>query len=169
MTEIFVVDTNVVLVANGQHNDVRPDCVADCALRLESIMAQGRVALDARFEVLQEYQNKTQPIRAKRPGDVFVKWVLQHRSVRSRCDAVEIPKHPERGYEAFPDDPLLSKFDTSDRKFVAIALCHADRPKILQGTDSKWVEWSPALSTHGVEVEFLCHEDIKRFHKNKKR
>ena len=41
-----VVDTNVVLVANGSHADVSPDCVIACIDRLESLMKNGRVVID---------------------------------------------------------------------------------------------------------------------------
>lgn len=167
MTETNIVDTNVILVANGQHENVGSDCVADCATRLAKIMSHGRIALDSEFEVLSEYQNKTQPVRAKRPGDVFVKWVLQNRSNVSRCDAVLIEKHPTRMYKTFPDDARLAAFDVSDRKFIAIAAAHPRKPTILQATDSKWVTWSAALSDHGLAVEFLCRAEIERFHRQK--
>lgn len=54
-----IVDTNVTLVANGQHSDVSLDCVANCALALQEIMQKGRIALDDSFRILTEYQNKT--------------------------------------------------------------------------------------------------------------
>ena len=73
---VRVVDTNVVLVANRQHQDVSPECVANCAVQLQDIMRNGRLALDDRFLILSEYQNKTQPKRGNRPGDAFVKWAL---------------------------------------------------------------------------------------------
>ena len=69
----LVVDTNVVLVANGQHPDISPDCVAACALKLQAIMQSGKLALDDCFRILGEYQNKTTPKNGNRPGDAFVK------------------------------------------------------------------------------------------------
>ena len=109
----------------------------------------------------------TQPVQAKRPGDVFVKWALQNRSNPSRCDTVDPVEHENRKYETFPDDFRLANFDSSDRKFVAISVAHPMKPKILQGTDSKWLAWSLPLADHGVEIDFLCTKDIKRFHKKK--
>ena len=32
-----VIDTNVLLVANDQHADVSPECVAECVQRLQAI------------------------------------------------------------------------------------------------------------------------------------
>ena len=98
-----------------------------------------------------------QPVQAKRSGDVFVKWALQNRSNPSRCDTVDPVEHENRKYETFPDDFRLANFDSSDRKFVAISVAHPMKPKILQGTDSKWLAWSLNPPT----------KDIKRFHKKK--
>jgi hypothetical protein len=167
MTKTNIVDTNVILVANGQHDNVGSECVAECAVRLEGIMLRGRIALDSKFEVLSEYQNKTQPVRAKRPGDVFVKWALQNRSNSDRCDSVSLEENPQRKYEAFPDDHRLATFDESDRKFVAIASAHPQKPAILQATDSKWLAWNDALKDHGLTVEFLCGVDVERFRRRR--
>lgn len=162
-----VVDTNVILVANGQHKDVSPDCEADCALKLQSIMLDDRIALDDAFEILLEYQNKTQPKTGNRPGDAFVKWALKNNANTKRCDLVVLRRHPKRHFESFPDDARLANFDPPDRKFVAVAAAHEERPPILQAADSKWLDWEPALTDHGITVEFLCPADIQRFHKNK--
>jgi hypothetical protein len=162
-----VVDTNVILVASGQHDDVGPDCVKACALRLKATMAAGRIALDDAFEILLEYQNKTTPKTGNRPGDAFVKWALRNNANPKCCDLVSLSPNGEGGYEEFPDDRRLADFDPPDRKFVAVAAAHPQRPSILQAADSKWLGWAPALKDHGIGVEFLCPEDIERFRKNK--
>lgn len=162
-----VVDTNAILVANRQHDDVSDDCVVACALRLQGIMRDGRIALDQRFLILQEYQNKTRPTHGRGPGDAFVKWALQNNSNTARCDQVLITDHADRGFEEFPNDVHLAAFDAPDRKFVAVAAAHPNRPPILQATDSKWLDWEGPLRNHGVTVEFLCPRDIKRFYEAK--
>ena len=162
-----VVDTNVVLVANGQHPDVSLDCVANCALRLEAIMQVGKLALDDRFLILLEYQNKTRPKKGNRPGDAFVRWALQNNANVARVDCIPVVEHPTRGFESFPDNMNLATFDPPDRKFVAVACAHPDIPPILQAADSKWLAWDAALKTHGVMVDYLCPDDIARFQANK--
>jgi len=162
-----VVDTNVILVANGQHSDVSPMCIASCAERLQSITRSGRLALDDAFLILREYQNKTQANRTRGPGDAFVKWVLQNQANTQRCDCVSIHPHSRRGFKSFPDDARLKSFDAADRKFIAVSAAHPERPPILQATDSKWIDWSPVLKEHNVVVDFLCKTDIQRFHKKK--
>jgi hypothetical protein len=164
-----VVDTNVILVANRQHDSVSEMCVASCAARLHSIVLSGRVAIDDDYRILSEYQSKTQPRLGKRPGDVFLKWLLQNNANPTRCDQVALKDHASRGFETFPDDHRLKSFDPSDRKFVAVAAAHSDAPAILQAADSKWLGWSAALKDHGVTVDFLCPNDIAAFDDNKKR
>jgi hypothetical protein len=163
-----VVDTNVLLVANGQHGDVGDACVVACAQRLQDIMQKGRIAIDDGYRILREYQSKTAPRVGKRPGDAFLKWLLRNTANRERCDQVRLEEHPERGFTCFPEDPRLVDFDPPDRKFVAVARAHAGQPAILQAADSKWLEWSSALQDHGVRVEFLCPVDIQRFDRKKK-
>jgi hypothetical protein len=163
----FVVDTNVVLVANGQHENVSPDCIASCALRLQDIMLSGKLALDENFRILSEYQNKTVPKTGNRPGDAFVRWALRNNANTARIDCVLLIEHSERGFDTFPIDADLLNFDPPDRKFVAVARGHPDSPPILQAADSKWLGWNSALKKHGVTVEFLCPDDISRFQANK--
>jgi len=76
--ELSVIDTNVILVAGGRHEDMSPECVATCASRLAEIATHGRVALDEGYEILREYLNKNDPKRGKNAGEVFVKWVIRN-------------------------------------------------------------------------------------------
>ena len=162
-----VVDTNVILVANGQHQEVSPGCIAGCTLKLHAIMQKERIALDDSFRILSEYQHKTHPKRGNRPGDAFVKWALRNNANPAKCDLVPLQEHPVRGFESFPSDPELENFDAPDRKFVAVAATHPNCPPILQAADSKWLDWEPALKRHGIVVDFVCRVDIERFHKKK--
>lgn len=162
-----VVDTNVILIANQQHQNISPQCIETCALALQAIMQKGRIALDERFRILLEYQHKTQPKKGRGPGDVFVKWALQNYANPARCDRISLVEHAVRGFESFPNDPELKKFDKSDRMFVAVSAAHPKKPAIQQAADSKWLAWAPALMRHGIRVDFLCKKDIERFQKNK--
>lgn len=164
---VTVVDTNVVLVANGQHPDVSPECVKTCVLALQEVMHSGKLVLDDSFRILREYQNKTHLKRTKGPGNAFVKWALNHRCNAKLVDQVPLLEHDKRGFESFPEDPELANFDPPDRKFVAVSGAHPDGPPIAQAADSKWLDWAPALQRHGIEVVFLCKADIQQFHKNK--
>lgn len=164
---LAVVDTNVVLVANGQHPDISAECVTACVRKLQQLMKQGRLALDEQRQIVNEYLRKTQPKTGNRPGDAFVKWALRNFSNSKHVSLVALHDHESRGFASFPDDDDLTSFDSSDRKFVAVAYAHPAKPPILQAADSKWLDWSPALKRHQIEVEFLCKADVNRFHKKK--
>lgn len=162
-----VVDTNVILVSNSKHSDVSDDCVSECAQRLQNIMTSGKIVLDESFRILNEYLRKTEPKTGNSPGDAFVKWALQNHANPQRVDIVYLTDHSTRGYESFPDDPELVNFDSADRKFVAVANIHSEKPPILQAADSKWLDWAQPLSRHGLSVKFICEHDIARFHAKK--
>jgi hypothetical protein len=163
----YVVDTNVILVANGQHAEVTGASRQRCVRWLEGLMAWGRIALDDGFEILREYQHKTHAGAGQGAGDAFVRWVLHHVDDPARCDVVRITPDGGRGYTAFPADSRLSGFDPSDRKFVAVARSHPESPTILQASDSKWLDWAAPLAEHGVRVRFLCEEELQHFHQHK--
>lgn len=162
-----VVDTNVLLVANDQHSDVSPGCVIACVEVLQHLRSKGCIVIDDGYEILSEYRQKTKPNTGNRVGDAFLKWLLQNSGNSRYVAQVQINKHAERGFAEFPDDAELREFDHADRKFVAAAVAHPNRPPILQGTDSKWTEWAERLSAHEIKVEFLCPADVERFIKRK--
>ncbi|MFO1284516.1 MAG: hypothetical protein U1F51_19010 [Burkholderiales bacterium] len=66
-----VVDTNVILVANGAHRDVGEECHAACTARLFEPAKRGRVVIDDANEIVEEYLHKTEPRRGRRAGDAF--------------------------------------------------------------------------------------------------
>ncbi|MGO9776207.1 MAG: hypothetical protein ACLQGT_14485 [Terracidiphilus sp.] len=160
---LAVVDTNVLLVANGQHSGVSPGCVIACVEVLEHLRNQGCIVIDDGYEILNEYCQKSKPNTGNRVGDAFLKWLFQNSRNSRRVAHAHIEKHTERGYTEFPNDVELHDFDHADRKFVAVAVAHPKHPPILQGTDSKWTEWSARLSTHRIKVKFLCPADVARF------
>jgi len=162
--EAVVVDTNVILVAEGRHADISSNCQAACVHRLMAVMREERVVLDDDYRILGEYQHKIDPNRPKGVGQAFLKWLLR---TPRRQVLVALHEHPERGFISFPEDDSLRNFDPADRKFIAVAAACTEQPFILQAADSKWLGWSPSLERHGIQVEFICIEDVKRFRRQK--
>lgn len=156
-----VVDTNVALLANGK-GSAGPECVVACAQALVEVKSGGPVVIDAGWRIIREYRNKLSPTGQPGPGDAFLKWLLSNLVNPNCCRQVEItPKATDpQDFEEFPDDPALRGFDRSDRKFVAVAVADSGEPPILQGFDSKWWGFKEALAECGVEVVFLCPEEI---------
>ncbi|MYB94822.1 hypothetical protein F4054_15620 [Candidatus Poribacteria bacterium] len=165
---IVVVDTNVPVVANGASEQASSDCVQTCAERLGAIMrGEVKLVLDNRWKILSEY---TQNLRASGAdvGDRFLGWILRNWTNPERCDLVSITPIGgfENVFEEFPDDPALEGFDPADRKFIAVACAHSERPPILQAVDSKWLDFDDAFRENGIIVEFICQENIQRLHED---
>lgn len=162
-----VIDTNVLLVANRQHDDVSPECVQECVKRLLSMQKGGITVVDAGFRILREYQNKTHPNQPKGVGDVYLKWLLQNSGNPRYIEQVSVTESEADTFVEFPCSELQPAFDAPDRKFVAVANAHPDKPPIWQAADCKWLDWWKELARQGVRVDFLCPEDACRFYRGK--
>ena len=161
---MVVVDTNVVVVANGRSEQASTDCVDTCGEKLEEIMrGEVKLVLDNRWIILREYMQNLQSNGAD-VGDRFLGWILANKD--TQCDLVSITPidGSENEFEELPDDPALEGFDPDDRKFIAVAVAHLENPPILQAVDSQWWDFREALQENGVIVAFICEDDIQRLH-----
>ena len=158
-----IVDTNVAWVASDKSEQASEDCVATCVEKLEQINNdEMKLALDRERRIIDEYQALEQ-IGRFNIGYQFYKWVEMNWTNPERCDLVEITPVVglEINFEEFPDDPALEKFDSDDRKFIAVACAHPQKPPILQAVDRKWRDFLDALHQNGVTVEYLCEDEIQ--------
>lgn len=162
-----VIDTNVLLVANGKHQDVSAECQKKCIKWLNKIQRHGVVVIDDGYRILGEYLHKTKPNQSKGVGDTFLKVLLQRQANSKHVEIVKITENSTNKFDEFPDSGLHDAFDPPDRKFVAVANAHAEKPPILQAADCKWLDWWKTLDQHGIKVEFICKKDVCRFYKTK--
>lgn len=162
-----VIDTNVLLVANGDHADVSADCIIECVRRLQGMQASGVTVIDDGFRILGEYRNKTKVNPPKGVGDVFLKWLLREANNPARVEQVTITETSDDCFAEFPDPALQPAFDAPDRKFAAVAHVHPNKPPIWQAADCKWLDWWQPLQAQGVTVAFLCGQDACRFYVRK--
>ncbi len=160
-----VVDTNVPVTANAALNPEAPvdllPCISNCVSAIEQIVKSGRLVLDRGDEIFEEYRTNLSLKGQPGVGDRFMKWVHDNRWSFPPEDLVEVNRVGD-SYTEFPNHPDLEDFDISDRKFVAVAHSHRDRPSILEATDSKWWGWKTSLAEVGITVEFLCEDWIKQ-------
>jgi hypothetical protein len=163
---MVVVDTNVAVVANGRSEQASPDCVLNCARQLRRITSGAeKLVLDDQWMIIREYQSNLRFSGQPGVGDAFLKWVLTNRYNAERCELVSITLIIDESgmtFEEFPSDPALSGFDRDDRKFVAVALAHSQKPPILEAVDTGWWVFRKALCRNGVKVKFVCEDDIRR-------
>jgi hypothetical protein len=166
-----IVDTNVPKKANLAIDPMSiPDdlvsCVKNCVASIEQIIKNGGLVLDANDEIFNEYRGELSLSGQPGVGDKFLKWVHYSRFGFPESDRVSITPN-EDSYDEFPEHQGLTDFDISDRKFVAVANAHPDKPMILEATDSKWWGWKEALLETGIAVNFLCPDYIKAKYQQK--
>ena len=168
-----VIDTNVLLVADGQANHMSPACKLECLNRLDSVKANDQVVLDQQRTILEEYGHKLNPSkRPPSPGGAFLKWLLvNQRNPRhvATVNLTAIQADNTRFAEFPPNAALEAAFDPSDRKFASVAFAHPDRPPILESADSKWLSWEADLQRHGIRLEVLCRCELEAIWKRKTR
>lgn len=164
-----VVDTNVPVTANGRNPAAGAECEAACARALQGITTRGHVFVDDGRRIVEEYQNNLMPYGDSRAGNVFLKWLLTNEWNPTRVTHVALtPKVNDPGdFEELPPSPDGVHYDPSDRKFLAVAATHDEHPPILQAFDSKWWGWRQALAESGVEIHFLCPDEIAQKHREK--
>lgn len=162
-----VIDTNVLLVASQRHDQASPECVLACAERLMRVREKECVVIDDAYRILSEYQRKLDANKGKGVGEAFLKWLMQNQANPKRVERVTLSERTPDDFDEFPDPALAAEFDPPDRKFVAVAHAHPSKPPVLQATDSKWLRWRARLQAHGVRVEFVCPQDMRRFFASK--
>jgi hypothetical protein len=160
LSQKCLVDTNVPKTANlatqpDSDSDVPDACVLACVEAVEHVIKKRGLIIDAGDEIFEEYRQQLSMKGQPGVGDRFMKWVHDNRWSLPNAHRVAITRNGD-SYEEFPAHDGLSNFDKSDRKFVAAANAHADKPPILQATDSKWWGWKDALAEVGITVQFLC-------------
>jgi hypothetical protein len=161
----IVIDTNVLLVADGKAAQMSPACRAECAQRLEAVKAGECVVLDQGRLILREYQKKLDPSgKPPTPGNLFLKWLMT--VWRNERHVSQVPITPinaeQTDFAEFSSDPaLVTAFDPANRKFVAVANAHPEKRPIVESADSKWLGWEADLKRHGIQLEILCRRELE--------
>ena len=157
----FIVDSNVPIVANGRDTPhASPACLLACAQMLGEIQQHHIVVINDGWRVINEYKRKINQTGQPGVGDRFLRWILINLSNRDRCEAITITplENSDDGndFAEFPQDRDLVNFDRADRKFVALALTHPEKPTSLNATDTDWWHHQTVLEKYGVLIKFLC-------------
>ncbi len=169
-----LVDTNVPINANrATKHDPIPDelntCVYKCVETIKHVVKnKNNLVIDSGDEIYDEYRRNLSMSGQPGVGDLFIKWVHDNRHNFPESNRVLITKNTDNTYNEFPDSENLTNFDIDDRKFIAVANAHPNKPPILQATDSKWWGYKDALQDVGITVNFLCPEYAKAKYEEKK-
>ena len=160
--EEVVLDTNVAVVSNGDTEQAGWDCVANCVAATRRVTDSQILLVDELGLILHEYSRNLNRSGQPGVGDAFFRFIWDNQANERHCRKVAVTPNAERGFDEFPDDPSLAKFDMDDRKFVAVAIASGSAPKILNASDTDWRDYRQELGRHGVEIEFLCPELMER-------
>lgn len=147
-----VVDTNVLIVANGRDTNATTACRAAAIEALRQVLRDGRIVVDAADAILAEYRRHCEPKGQPGVGDRFFHEVLMRYD--GKVERIHLETNEAGDYADFPDDPDLVGFDRSDRKFAAAA--RKSGAPVLNATDSDWLDFAAALERHGLKVSFVC-------------
>jgi hypothetical protein len=152
-----VLDTNVLVTANGQANHLSAECRLACISEIQSCRDGTKtVVLDRSGEIRREYFNNLLQER-QRVGHEFFLHLLRQQGNRQVVRIVDITPNGVRGFDEFPSDPALAQFDMADRKFVAVSLASGNQPPIKHATDDGWHRFAVELAANGVIPECICH------------
>lgn len=171
MPDKCLIDTGVILTADGKQSDVGSAGLQACVRKLQHVCLEGGLVLDSGDRIFKEYLNKTRPWNPQTVGEQFVKWVNDHRMRPTRCDRIDItPKDEDpEDFDEFPDDERLNTFERADRKFVAVAHAHPAKPAISVAIDTDYYRplHRTAFADQGITIDYLCEDDLKRVHERK--
>jgi hypothetical protein len=158
----FVIDSNVLAVAEGLYGDTSDGCVLACVENLEALQRGEITVVDEADEIVFEYLGAVRHGGRPGVGAKFAKWIHSRRFDVRVCERVRITPVNDNPptYAEFPDDPALRNFDPDDRKFIAVAAAHPDRPPVLEAVDRVWWTHRAALAAAGIDIQFLCIPEI---------
>lgn len=160
----FIVDTNVIIAANGGAPHASQKDVERCQERIKQILYEHETSLvDDGWRILNEYKKHVNLETRKGIGDIYVKTLLQNLN-RSPAICTMVRITPISGsdtdFKEFPTIKALSTFDVADRKFIAVAIAYErdyhQKATILQALDRKWEPFRNAFKQVGGQINFLC-------------
>ena len=151
----FVVDTNVVIAANGRQTHADPQCRLACIDKLTEIVERELVViddLDGKSSIIEEYSRHANWAGSPGVGDMFFKHVFNNQHVKKHVLRFFVTplKDENRGFEELPPN----SFDQSDRKFLAVAV--VAKATVLNATDSDWEEHGDLMKKLKAKVIQLC-------------
>ncbi len=167
-----IIDTNVPLTAAGLNSNASKHCQLSCVSVLEAILAgKITVVIDAKSEVLREYNRRIHPDYKGSLAEQFMLYMLQYRTIASRVHTQELRYDDSENYVDYPDSDdtwttdvnHCERFDPDDKKWVALAVrfkkdTGADAP-IVNAADRCWLAFEPHLESVDVKLEVLCRDE----------
>ena len=164
-----ILDTNVPVKAATAPNMCPSDELSvqrKCMEYVNSLITgTTKLVLDVDYEIIREYRNNID--KSSNMGILFLKWLDQYLGKIDMDDLLKLKKDKSGEYESYPLDEETKDFDSSDKKFIALANLHPEKPPIIEGTDGKWWGYIAAFKKYGIRVYFLDEEYAQMVYQKK--
>lgn len=161
----YIIDTNVLIVANEKHEKATSKNIEDCQNFLINVRNKAIISVDSKSLIFNEYFAKANANRSGQPGigDAFAKWLWENQYNPQVCEIVEIQliNSENQIFSEFDVPKSLEKFDKSDRKFIAVFFASKYQPTICNASDSDWFIFQSELESIGLKIKFLCPNLMK--------
>jgi hypothetical protein len=152
-----VVDTNVLVVANGQAPHVSTQCTIEAVRFLDHARRRSIIVLDSGGEIFNEYKRHCSFKGQPGAGDRFFLHLHQTQADKRRVERVDIHPLQNGSYKEVPTP--LAQFDLDDHKFIATVIADGRRSKIVNCADSDWKNAESALTACGIQLVELCSSE----------
>ena len=159
MTDRAVVDTNVLVVANGRDTHVEDSCQLRCVEELARLLREEVVCVDDKWLIMREYEKRTRQKGQARPGTVFYKDVCRKMGDSKSVCLIPVDPRDAEGRD-FADPVLPPNNLKKDAKFLAVAV--KARAAIVNAADSDWAEHRELTERLRVDVRQLCPQHATR-------
>lgn len=124
-----------------------------------------KLVLDLEHEIWNEYHNNV--IQNSNIGKIFFRWLYEYYPTILPQDHIKMTRNAEGQYITYPYDEETKSFDENDKKFVALANAHPEKPPIIEGTDGKWLGYEAAFAKYGIHIEFLDRDYARKMYEQK--
>jgi hypothetical protein len=161
----YLVDTNVLIAANGHSPQVSASGVQKCEEFVEGLFEDTIISVDSNHEIFDEYFRHMNHSGQPGIGDVFVKYLFDRQADNTICETVETARDEECLYRVFSDKPDLLDFDKNDLKFVAVHFLSKYLSPIVNACDSDWADNKALLDSYNIAVVELLeyHPKTKKW------
>jgi hypothetical protein len=157
MENNYIIDTNVLIAANGHSSQVSESDVEKCQNFVAALFDNTSISVDSNNEIFDEYFRNLNISGQPGIGDGFLKYLWNNQYNNAVCETVEVIRDDKFFYQVFADKPNLIDFDKSDLKFIAVYLLSKRSPFIVNACDSDWMEAKYLLDAHGIIVMELLN------------
>jgi hypothetical protein len=157
----YIIDTNVLIAANGHSPQVSAGGVERCQKFVNSLFVNTLISIDSNNEIFDEYFRHMNFSGQPGIGDSFVKYLFDRQADITICETVEVIREAKHHYRVLSDKPDLLDFDKSDLKFIAVHLLSKYHSPIVDACDSDWAENKVLLNSHNIKVIELLEYNPK--------